>query len=209
MRLRLQRIFLADLTSTNKKVYKGPSMVRNREDGVERTLRWMTENLMGAYKATHPLGHPDAGKPCTNSGTCIIVCCYINGLGKVLLKGGPPKSSPRRDFVRFQAFLRSCLNDFVRESDAMCLPLTPKKRSGGDEWLYEVFRCGFVHGYPANVAWGRFPRHDKYWLDYRGRLTLNIDELVKGFQRGIDEFRRTVYADAELQSRFMEFIVAD
>jgi hypothetical protein len=36
----------------------------------------------------------------------------------------------------------------------------PKSGSGGgDEWLYEVFRCRFIHGCPgANVAWGRYPR---------------------------------------------------
>jgi hypothetical protein len=86
----------------------------------------------------------------------------------------------------------------------------PRGRTGGDEWLYEVFRCGFIHGYPgANVAWGRNPHHNKYWFNHRGRLTLNIDELVRGFQRGIVEFRRLADADAELRSRFMEYIVAD
>ena len=185
-------------------------MTKIKEGAVEQKLRWMTENVKGAYTARHPEGHPNAGGYCTNSGTCIIVCCYINGLGKVLLKGGPPKGSPRRDFKRFQAFLKLCMNDFLRESDAMGLPQTPKKRSGGDEWLYEVFRCGFVHGYPgANVAWGRDPGRNKYWFNHRGRLTLNIDELVRGFQRGIVKFRDLVAADTELFSRFMEYIVAD
>jgi len=189
-------------------------MTKAREDAMEQRLRWMTENLMGAYMAQHPKGHPKAGDYCTNSGTCIIVCCYINALGKVLLKGGPPKHGPsgyrRRDFERFQAFLQRCMNDFLGESGAMGLPSTPKGRSGGDEWLYEVFRCGFIHGYPgANVAWGRNPSHNKYWFNDRGRLTLNIDELVRGFQRGIVEFRRLSNADAELRSRFMEYVVAD
>ena len=39
-------------------------------------------------------------------------------------------------------------------------------------------------------------------------LTLNIDELVRGFQRGIEEFRRLATTDPELRSRFMEYIVA-
>jgi hypothetical protein len=101
------------------------------------------------------------------------------------------------------------MNDFLSESDAMGLPPTPKGRSGGDEWLYEVFRCGFVHGYPANVAGGRNHDSDKYWFKNKGRLTLNIDELVRGFHRGIVEFRRLVTADTDLRSRFMEYIVAD
>lgn len=182
-------------------------MTKSKEDAMERTLRWMTENLNGAYMARHPEGHRNAGDHCTNSGTCIIACCYINGLGKVLLKGGPPKGSPRRDFKRFQAFLRFCMNDFLSESDAMRLPPTPKNRSGGDEWLYEVFRCGFVHGYPANVAWGRNPSLNNYWFKNKGRLTLNIDEIVRGFQRGIEEFRKLEATDTELRSRFMEYIV--
>jgi hypothetical protein len=182
------------------------AVTKVREDPMEKRLRWMIENLNGAYMARHPEGHPNAGRPCTNSGTCIIVCCYINGLGKVLLKGGPPKNSPRRDFRRFQAFLRSCMNDFLIESDTMGLPSTPKNKSGGDEWLYEVFRCGFIHGYPANVAWGRKPGLNKYWFKYKNRLTLNIDELVRGFRRGIDEFRKRAAIDAELHSRFIEYI---
>jgi hypothetical protein len=103
------------------------------------------------------------------------------------------------------------MSDFLSESDAMGLPPTPKGRSGGDEWLYEVFRCGFIHGYPGgNVAWARTEPNSyyKYWFHHRGRLTLNIDELVRGFHRGIEEFRRLADTDTELRSRFIEFIVA-
>ena len=187
-------------------------MSKTKEDALERTLRWMTENLNGAYTAKHPEGHPSAGYHCTNSGTCIIACCYINALGKVLFKGGPPKRGPagyrRRDLERFQKFLELCMNDFLAESRALGLPPTPKGRSGGDEWLYEVYRCGFVHGYPAKVAWGRKPNSNKYWLIYKGRLTLNIDELVRGFLRGIMEFRQLATVDTDLQVRFMEYITA-
>ncbi len=188
-------------------------MTKAKEDGCERTLRWMTENLNGAYAAKHPEGHPKAGQHCTNSGTCIIVCCYINALGKVLLKGGPPKKGSsgfgRRDFERFQIFLRLCMTDFLIESDSMELGQTPKGKSGGDEWLYEVYRCGFVHGYPANVAWGHKYNIKKYWYKSNGVLTLNIDELVRGFHRGIVEFRRLVDSETDLRSQFMEYIVTN
>ena len=188
-------------------------MTKPKEDGLDRTLRWMTENLNGTYTAKHPQGHAHAGDHCTNSGTCIIVCCYINALGKVLLKGGPSKHGPtgyrRRDFERFQKFLQLCMNDFLSESDLMNLGQTPKGNSGGDEWLYEVYRCGFVHGYPANVAWGRNYNSKKYWFTNKGRLALNIDELVRGFHRGIVEFRRLADLDTDLRSRFMEYMVAD
>jgi hypothetical protein len=189
-------------------------MTKAKEDECDRKLRWMTENLNGAYAAKHPEGHKNAGKHCTNSGTCIILFCYINALGKVLLKGGPHKNGSsgfrRRDFERFQKFLQLCMNDFLIESDSMELGQTPKGKSGGDEWLYEVFRCGFVHGYPAaNVAWARKYNCKKYWFESKGRLTLNIDELVRGFLRGIVEFRRLVDSDTDLRSRFKEYIVTN
>jgi hypothetical protein len=151
-------------------------MSKAHEDIVDRTLRWMTENLLGAYNATHPQGHPQAGKHCTNSGTCILVCCYINALGKVLLEGGPPKNTPRRDFVRFSEFLQRCMSDFLVESSGKCFPLTPKERIGGDEWLYEVFRCGFVHGFlpsSPHAAWGR-GGSNRYVSSWRVTMTCEL-----------------------------------
>jgi hypothetical protein len=65
---------------------------------MDRTLRWMCENLEGAYTAKYPAGHTKAGKHCTNSGTCVLVCCYIEALGKVLLKG---KGGNRERFSEF------------------------------------------------------------------------------------------------------------
>lgn len=183
-------------------------MTRAHEDTVDRTLRWMTENLMGAYESTYPPGHEHAGRLRTNSGTCILVCCYISALGKVLLKG-----TPSRDFERFSTFLQLCMKDFLRESNAAALPPTPKGRSGGDGWLYEVFRCGFVHSfYPARgtrVAWRRNVNSNNYWFMRRSRLTLNIDELVRGFIRGLAEFRNLVAADADLRTRFKDYIFAE
>jgi hypothetical protein len=141
-------------------------MTTTREDTVEKTLRWMSENLNGAYTAVHPQDHRYAGKHCTNSGTCVLVCCYINALGKVLLRGGPPRGRPRRDFARFREFLAFCMNDFLTESRTRSLTNTPRGNCGGDEWLYEVYRCGFVHGfYPgADVAWGRARDYKRYWF---------------------------------------------
>lgn len=187
-------------------------MTKAKEDAMEQRLRWMEENVNGAYNAKHPEGHSSAGKHCTNSGTCIIVCCYINGLGKVLLKGGPPRGTASRDFPRFQEFLKQCMNDFISQSTTMSLPPTPRGRSGGDGWLYEIYRCGFVHGYPGPIAaWGRFspPRFKKYLYHRNGGLFLNIDALVRGFYRGIEEFRRLAASDDDLRTRFMEYIIAD
>ena len=69
----------------------GGKMANRQEDLLDRTLRWMLDNLHGAYTAKYPTDHQKAGQYCVNSGTCILVCCYINALGKVLLKGGPPR----------------------------------------------------------------------------------------------------------------------
>ena len=52
--------------------------IKSGEDVMDRRLRWMRENIDGAYHATHPPGHENEGMHCTNSGTCIIVCCYMH-----------------------------------------------------------------------------------------------------------------------------------
>jgi len=120
------------------------------EDDFDKSLSYFAENVNGAYEAVHPEGHDREGKRCSCSGTAIIVCCFINGLGKVLWKqqaakqqrGGP---RPRKDFLRFQRFLQDCMSDFLNESNARGLPPLPDGKTRGDEWLYQVYRCGFVN----------------------------------------------------------------
>ena len=101
------------------------------------------------------------------------------------------------------------MKDFLAESNALSLPPTPKNKTGGDEWLYEVFRCGFVHGYPAGKVRWRRSRSTNYWSHRNGWLTLNIDELVRGFQRGVKEFQSLAKRNPALQSQFLEFITKD
>lgn len=100
-------------------------MANAGEDYMDKRLRWMEENIDGAYNAVHPPGHDHAGSHCTNSGTFILVCCYIEALGKVLMKG--PGGSARR----FQEFLRVCMSDFLSESNARTDLSLP-----GDHLLY-------------------------------------------------------------------------
>ena len=171
---------------------------------MDRTLRWMDENLQGSYKATYPPDHPKAGQHCVNSGTCILVFCYINALGKVLLKGGPALKSRRRDFQRFRKFLRRCMRDFLDESSKKALP------KSGDEWLYEVFRCGFVHNYypGPDDGWSRRPNLKEYWFPANSRFALNVDELVRGFIRGVKEFQCVVEADPDLRTNFQKYLLA-
>jgi hypothetical protein len=181
-------------------------MIKEHEDLIDQTLHWMHDNLQGAYNAKYPPKHPRAGKYCVNSGTCILVCCYINALGKVLLKGGG------KDSQRFSKYLECCMPDFQYESMKKKLQLTLNGESmQGDRLLYKVFRCGFVHGfYPSstNVAWGRRPDLHEYWIPNRLHVTLNVDEFVRGFERGIKIFRQLLDADPDLRAKFREYLLA-
>ena len=77
------------------------------------------------------------------------------------------------------------MSDFLNELLLDLASYAAGRPGSGDEWLYEVFRCGFIQLDPGwKVAWGRCPRRNRYWLSRRGRLMLNIDGLVRGFQRG-------------------------
>jgi hypothetical protein len=171
------------------------------EDALDRTLRWMSDNVSGALNAVYPPEHPRAGDHCTNSGTGLITCCYINALGKVLLKGGC------NDAERFKTFVRQCMQDFLQARSTLSLPPIPTKgATAGEDWLYHVFRCGFVHGfYPPGAAWMR-SSSSRYWMLRNGRPVLNIDRLVRGFTEGAVVFRQKALADPDLRANFLEYL---
>jgi hypothetical protein len=103
--------------------------------------------------------------------------------------------------------------DFLSESRIKALPPTPKGQSSdGDKWLYEVFRCGFVHNFYPGIegAWSRRPNLKEYWFPAQSQsgVALNIDELVRGFERGVEEFRRRVKADPDLRANFQKYLLA-
>ena len=151
-------------------------------------------------------GHEKAGRHCTNSGTGILACCYIDSLGKVLTKGD------KRVGYRFREFVRICMPNFFQADSTKALPRTPSGKSGGEHWLYEVYRNGFVHSYyPAAGAWGRdSDPNAKYWsLSASGRPTLIIDALVKGFFGGVEEFKKQATADRDLRANFETYITVD
>ena len=58
-----------------------------------------------------------------------------------------------------------------------------------------------------DVAWSRRPELKEYWFKGGSRVALNIDELVRGFERGLEEFRRLVKADPDLRTKFKEYIL--
>lgn len=182
-----------------------------QEPLMDRTLRWMHENLDGAYNATYPSEHEKSGQHCTNSGTAILIFCYINILGKVLLKGGPPKrKNVSRDKERFIEFLKRCMPDFTEESATHTFPQTHKETTTGQDWLYKVFRCGFVHQfYPSKTdGWSRFPDSNKYWQEVgQHRVVLNISQLRRGFDDGVRRFRKIVQDDSDLCDNFEQYIL--
>jgi len=170
---------------------------------MDRTLRWMEENLSGSYNAKYPPEHAKSGEHCTNSGTCLLICCYINILGKILLKG------QSGDQKRFYEFVRLCMPDFIQESSGKPFPQTRGCRTGQD-WLYKVFRCGFVHQfYPSETdGWSRFPECQEYWKEVGPtRVVLNVNGLKRGFDRGVQKFREIVLQTPELREKFHEYIL--
>lgn len=127
----------------------------------------------------------------------------MNALGKVLLKG---RGSEEK---RFHGFLERCMPDFLAESARKLPTHTPKQRNRGEKVLYKDYRCGFVHGfYPGINSWSRFPGCQDYWYSVQPDLVLNIDELVRGFQRSMDRFKQIAQADPDLRSRFKDYILA-
>lgn len=165
------------------------------EKDMDRRLRWMKEHVEGAYNAVHPPTHKHAGEHCVNSGTCILVFCYMEALGKVLKKGSGNCSS------RFNEFLNRCMPDLLAESKARGI-------GNPGKLLYGEFRSGFVHGYPkSQYTWGRNGPAGKYWFnDSKGRLVLHIDQLVAGFTLGLAQFRRCAAADIDLRDNFRSHI---
>jgi len=98
--------------------------------------------------------------------------------------------------------------DFVAQSQAAGLPPLPKSgATSGDEWLYYGYRCAFVHGLPQKgVIWGWHRPSKKYWFKRKGGVGLNVDELVRGFHRGVIQFKEIVDADPDLKLNFADYL---
>ena len=63
--------------------------------------------------------------------------------------------------------------------------------------------------YPGtDGAWSRKPKLKEYWFPAGSRIALNIDELVRGFEHGLEQFRRLAEADPHLRTKFEEYILA-
>jgi hypothetical protein len=90
--------------------------------------------------------------------------------------------------------------NFVHESNARGV-------ADPSRLLYGEFRSAFVHGYPQpQYAWGRKGPRGKYWFnDKKGRLVLNIDQLVAGFIRGTTKFKQLAATDPDLRGNFIAY----
>jgi len=171
-------------------------MAKQTKDTMERRLRWMKENVEGAYYAKHehnpncPQDHVDPTGYCTNSGTVIIVSCYMEGLGKVLKRGQGLNAA------RFNEFVRECMHDFLKETNQQGVG------------FYGAFRSGLVHGYPTlDYKWIR-KGLGTYWYRVDQKPTLNIDQFVAGFIDGIAEFRRKAVG-TDLETKFVDYITLE
>ena len=102
-------------------------------DLMDRTLRWMRENLEGAQNARHPVGHLNEGQPCTNSGTGILTLAYIEVLGKVLKKGRGGNGA------RFRRFVEDCMSDYLNAQSTQRLPLVNGRQLDGVQWLWTIY----------------------------------------------------------------------
>lgn len=171
------------------------------KDVMAKRLTWMKENVEGAYYARHehnpncPQDHVDPTGHCTNSGTCIIVCCYMEGLGKVLNKGKGGKAENLNEFAK------QCMPDFLSQTRAQF-----DKRG---VTFYGAIRSGLVHGYPTReYKWGR-KGLGEYWYQVDGKPTLNIDQFVAGFIDGVARFKHRAEVDTDLRTKFEECITRE
>jgi hypothetical protein len=101
--------------------------------------------------------------------------------------------------------------DFLSQSQSEGLPPLVDRRgtTSGDEWLYYAYRCAFVHGIPREgILWGWNRRSTNYWFRKNGLVGLNVDELVRGFNRGVGTFRQLLTSDSDLKQNFAKYLRA-
>lgn len=169
---------------------------------LDRTLRWMQEKPRRREPSGASPRPPERRQ---------AVHKLANGDHRVLLHQRPWKSTEKGQGPRqraFKFFVTECMTDFMNASSTKVLPAHGALGAGaGDAWLYHVYRCGFVHEfYSKDSAWTR-STSARYWLKY-DPVTLNINGLVKGFYKGVEEFKKKAGADPDLRTKFKTYITA-
>jgi hypothetical protein len=143
-----------------------------------------------------------------NSASCLIVCCYIDALGKVIVDAGAQRRSNQFRFGKF-------FDDYVRTADPDLSkePLDQEVRtrdnirvgnvSQSAKTLFTHYRHGFVHGFASEgKAWGRCSSK-QLWVEADANVTvLNINHLVELFVAGLDKFERSGVAPEVWARRF-------
>lgn len=174
----------------------------------EKAFRWMEENVLlasGVYcsRETDSLtfdpflqvqncevSRPNSGSvtrgsllPKMNSAAALVCCCYMEALGKVLMRGRGANET------RFKKFITSGYLDGFREDAKQHRNLFPSWRKAAST-LYTTFRNGFVHEFASSEArWDRVGRGASYWYANNGQPVLNIDRLASGVLTGLGRFR--------------------
>ena len=199
-------------------------MAHEKEEAFLRVLRWMRENIDvvssvyrteanavavdvalnldadGNPRRISDDRPPDLDSWFLNSATGLVCCCYMDALGKVILRG--------KGGYRLNTFATAHMPDLVAECNA-------KGGTFSLETLYRLFRNGFVHQFAASkMCWERKSRAKDYWfMSSDGKPGLNVDRLAAGSVTGIRRFEsafRSAVAGGETSFlQFFEWLDAD
>lgn len=185
----------------------------------ERTLRWMRNNLLlsrgifeagGHYQVDPRLSRvgeavefdttgvgPGDVQWTFNSAAALVALCYIEAMGKVRRQAdGLPKGQNKE---RFRHFLPAHMKDYVQECAA-------PKAVGSVQLLWDV-RNGFAHQFAAKtMGWERAGHVAPYWRSHNGLSVLNIDRLVIGTVRGLDDFAKWYQGGGNTDAQFLAWL---
>lgn len=142
-------------------------------------------------------------QPKLNSAAALIVCCYMEALGKVLKEGDGS------NIARFDRFVRRYLDGWNKETGYNNPPFKSADRA--TRALYTQFRCGFAHQFAnGGVGWNRGGRTAAYFtVDAHGRPGLNVDRLAAEFLAGLQRFKDECSASVERGETTFDQLLAD
>ncbi len=195
---------------------------------LNRMERWMLDDLAVANGVVLD----GTGRQCrANSGTLLLICCYIDALG-AFLAGRARESFGRRHGVsvrqEFVAFVNAYMDGFRAASRTRAgaelrrsvmtdrcapgcgkpsYPPPAREKLTYTEILYVVFRNGLAHEFLPR-GWAGFVRGNQPYLRWDRRLrglVVNLDRLLPDFiqalQHYCEDVRQTPTVRAEFRRR--------